>query len=235
MPAAASVLAVCAHPDDESFGLGAVLAGFVERGTPVSLLCFTRGEASTLGAAAPGAGGDALDERRRVELAKAAAELGIGRVVLLDHPDRSLTGQPLDRLADEVAAAADEVAADLLVVFDDGGITGHPDHCRATAAALTGAPELPVLAWAVPQRVADTLNTELGTTFVGRPPEEVDLVLVVDRARQCRAIAWHASQCADNPVLERRLGLQGDTETLRWLRPPRQASRMNIRWTSSSG
>jgi LmbE family N-acetylglucosaminyl deacetylase len=234
LPAAASVLAVCAHPDDESFGLGAVLAGFVERGTPVSLLCFTRGEASTLGAAAPDGGG-ALDERRPVELAKAAAELGIARVVLLDHPDGSLTGEPLDRLAAEVAATADEVDADLLVVFDEGGITGHPDHCRATAAALAGAPGRPVLAWAVPQRVADTLNAELGTTFVGRPPEEVDLVLVVDRARQCRAIAWHASQCGDNPVLERRLGLQGDTETLRWLRRADQASRMNIRWTSSSG
>jgi len=215
LPAATSVLAVCAHPDDESFGLGAVLSGFVERGTRVSLLCFTRGEASTLGV-----DGTALDERRHVELTRAAAELGIGRVSLLDHPDGSLTGQPLDRLAGEVAAAADEVAADLLVVFDADGVTGHPDHRRATEAALAGAPALPVLAWAVPHRVAAALNAEFGTTFVGRPAEEVDLVLVVDRARQCRAIAWHASQCDDNPVLERRLGLLGDTEALRWLRRP---------------
>jgi LmbE family N-acetylglucosaminyl deacetylase len=41
-------LAVIAHPDDESFGLGAVLAAF-GAGTQVRVLCFTRGEASTLG------------------------------------------------------------------------------------------------------------------------------------------------------------------------------------------
>jgi len=38
-----SVLAVVAHPDDESFGLGAVLASFAETGARVSVLCFTRG------------------------------------------------------------------------------------------------------------------------------------------------------------------------------------------------
>ena len=43
-----SVLAVVAHPDDESFGLGAVLAGFVDAGAAVAVLCFTHGESSTL-------------------------------------------------------------------------------------------------------------------------------------------------------------------------------------------
>lgn len=40
-------LAVVAHPDDESFGLGAVLGYLVHNGAEVSVLCFTRGEAST--------------------------------------------------------------------------------------------------------------------------------------------------------------------------------------------
>jgi 2-polyprenyl-3-methyl-5-hydroxy-6-metoxy-1,4-benzoquinol methylase len=40
----------------------------------------------------------------------------------------------------------------------------------------------------------------------------------VDRARQCRAIACHQSQCDDNPVLDQRLTLLGDAESLRWLR-----------------
>jgi len=42
-------LAVIAHPDDESFGLGAVLAALSGAGAQVRVLCFTRGEASTLG------------------------------------------------------------------------------------------------------------------------------------------------------------------------------------------
>jgi len=50
LPVIESVLAVCAHPDDESFALGAVLSAFAERGARTSVLCLTHGEASTLGA-----------------------------------------------------------------------------------------------------------------------------------------------------------------------------------------
>jgi LmbE family N-acetylglucosaminyl deacetylase len=49
LPAVASVLAVWAHPDDESFGLGAVLSGVADCGVRTSVLCLTHGEASTLG------------------------------------------------------------------------------------------------------------------------------------------------------------------------------------------
>ena len=45
------LLHVHAHPDDESFGLGAVIDGFIQAGAEVEVLCFTQGEASTLGAA----------------------------------------------------------------------------------------------------------------------------------------------------------------------------------------
>ena len=40
------VLAVVAHPDDESFALGALLDRFVTAGAEVSVLCLTHGEAS---------------------------------------------------------------------------------------------------------------------------------------------------------------------------------------------
>lgn len=213
LPPAVSVLAVCAHPDDESFGLGALLDRFSSNGTNVAVLCFTRGEASTL------RGGDAgLAEQRRLELTDAASELGVARVELLDHPDGSLSSEPLGQLAREVADLAQQVRADLLLVFDEGGITGHPDHCRATAAALAGRPDLPALAWTLPREVADELNARFGTCFVGRRAEEIDLVLAVDRARQRRAIACHASQSRDNPVLVHRLSLLGDAEAVRWLR-----------------
>lgn len=215
LPPARSVLAVCAHPDDESFGLGAVLDHFATSGADVSVLSLTRGEASTLGASE-----GALGELRRAELDHAAAELGVGRVRVLDHPDGGLASESLDELAAEVAGLADEVGAELLVVFDDGGVTGHPDHRRATEAALAGTQGIPVLAWVVPRGVADALNAEFGASFVGRSEGEIDLVVPVDRARQRRAIARHASQSSDNPVLRRRLELLGDAESLRWLRRP---------------
>ena len=49
LPRPGSALAVYAHPDDDTFGLGAVLGALVDAGTAVGGLCFTRGEASTLG------------------------------------------------------------------------------------------------------------------------------------------------------------------------------------------
>ncbi len=55
------VLVVVAHPDDESFGLGAVLSSFVDAGADVSVLCFTQGEASTL----HGVEGDLADRPTR--------------------------------------------------------------------------------------------------------------------------------------------------------------------------
>ncbi len=49
LPGETSVLAVCAHPDDESFGLGATLAAFAAAGSSTAVLCFTHGEMSSLG------------------------------------------------------------------------------------------------------------------------------------------------------------------------------------------
>jgi LmbE family N-acetylglucosaminyl deacetylase len=105
-------------------------------------------------------------------------------------------------------------------VFDHGGITGHPDHQAATDAALAAAATLDrtVLAWALPRAIADALNHELGTTFVGRDPGAVDFVLDVDRRAQLEAIGCHACQAIDNPVVRRRLALQQDHEWLRVLR-----------------
>ena len=110
--------------------------------------------------------------------------------------------------------------ADLLLVFDEGGITGHPDHTAATKAALVAASKTgrPVLAWALDMCVADSLNSAFGTTtFIGRPASAIDLHLEVDRGKQMRAISCHKSQSFDNPVLRHRLAQQGSTEVLRWL------------------
>ncbi len=221
LPKAVSVLAVCAHPDDESFGLGAVLAAFTDAGSSTSVLCFTHGEATTLGVKTT-----ELGQIRSTELADAAAELGVHHVELFDYPDGALSDQPLVELAKRVCQVADRVRSDLLLVFDEGGITGHLDHGRATEAALTFARDarLPVLAWAVPELVAATLNEELRTTFVGRSSESLDFEVRVDRESQHKAIDRHASQATDNPVLWRRLELQGDLEAFRWLLAPSERS-----------
>src|SRR5674476_931315 len=94
LPVWTSVLAVVAHPDDESFGLGALLDAFARSGAGVEVLCLTHGEASTL----HGAPGD-LASLRGTELAAAAEVLGVTRAMLKDHPDGNLRDLPAGMLA----------------------------------------------------------------------------------------------------------------------------------------
>ncbi len=171
-----SVLAVCAHPDDESFGLGAVLSTVAGLGIETRALCFTRGEASTLGAS-----DTELTVVRATELTAAAAVLGVRSLHLLSYPDGALSAVTLEALSSEVQASAAVDPIDCLLTFDEGGITGHPDHQRATEAALAAGERLgvPVLAWCLPNSIADALNGEFGTSFIGREPRR-------DRSRDRR-------------------------------------------------
>lgn len=210
-------LAVVAHPDDESFGLGAVLASFVGDGALPSVLCFTHGEASTL----HGVEGD-LREIRAEELAEAARRLGLAGVELLDEADGGLADAEPPRLTEAVLDVARRTGADGLIAFDLTGVTGHPDHIAATEAAVRAGRTagLPVLGWTLPGDVAATLNGEFGAPFAGRPGDQVDLVLRVSRETQLAAVGAHPSQAVPGSVLWRRLELLGDHEFLTWLLPP---------------
>ena len=159
LPAWTSALAVVAHPDDESFALGAVLDALVQSGCHVSVLCLTRGEASTV----HGISGD-LRALRAMELRDAGAALGLSQAELSDHPDGALGDVHRATLVSEVRENALRVGAHGLVVFDPSGVTGHPDHVAASEAALDAAAELglPVLGWTLPRAVTDQLNEEFG-------------------------------------------------------------------------
>lgn len=213
LPGWRRVLAVVAHPDDESFALGALLDRFVTAGAEVSVLCLTHGEASTLGADGPD-----LTAVRRAELRAAASVLGLAGTTLLGHPDGALAAPDLsEALQADVESVVLGLEPDGMVVFDPlDGVTGHPDHAAASLAAMAvaGRRGLPVLAWALPDAVAARLNDEYGAGFAGYPPERLTAV-PVDRRRQREAVAQHASQAVPGSVLWRRLELLGDVEYVR--------------------
>lgn len=220
LPDWGSVLAVVAHPDDETFGLGAIVAQLTASGSAVHVLCYTRGEASTLNEH-----GVDLRQARAAELRQASGELGVASVTLLDYPDGRLGSVAPAELAGHAAGLAARCHAEGLLVFDDTGITGHPDHQAATrgALAMARAGGLPVLAWALPEAIASQLRAETGQPFAGQPPARIDLCVRVDRVRQRRAALMHATQVSPSAVLWRRLQLQADCEHLRWLSRPGQA------------
>ncbi len=214
LPRWRSVLVVVAHPDDETFGLGAVISHLIERGTTVHVLCFTHGESSTLGNTSD------LYALRDAELREASARLGVRSVTLLTYPDGRLTDAPTGELSRQVALQVARVHPDAVLVFDDTGVTAHHDHQAATRAAVLAHTSLPILAWALPVVIADRLRQETGQPFVGQPPEELDLCVRVARVSQRRAAFAHASQLSPTAVFWRRIQLQGECEHLRWLRRP---------------
>ena len=211
------LLVVVAHPDDESFGLGAVLSTFIASGTDVSILCFTHGEASTLHEI----DGD-LSTIRAKELEAAALELGIFDVHLRDFPDGGLQSIAVPTLLAEAARLAQLKRPDGILAFDTSGVTGHPDHIQATGAATRLAKELGVglLGWTLPNTIANTLNHEFDSLMVGHEQDEINFEISVNREKQRRAVKCHPSQLVPGGILWRRLELQSDKEYLRWLYHP---------------
>jgi LmbE family N-acetylglucosaminyl deacetylase len=146
-------MAVLAHPDDESLGVGGTLAKYASEGVDVFLLTATRGQSGRYRGHPPGddrhPGPDALGTIRERELRSAAAVLGVRDVSVLDYHD-----QQLDR-ADPRAAIADIVGhlrrmrPDVVLTFGPEGAYGHPDHIAisqfTTAAVVAAAdPAFPV-------------------------------------------------------------------------------------------
>lgn len=211
LPGWGTVLAVVAHPDDESFGLGGAISAFSEAGAEVGVLCLTSGEASTLGTGE-------LTEIRPREAEAAAKVLGVRWITVLDLPDGDLATIDPEPIETAIRTAISRFSPDGLLVFGPGGITGHPDHVAATEAAVGIADRLgiPVLGWVIPFHRIDELIHRTGVTFVGSP--EADLRIEVDRRRQAEASRRHASQLA--PMVFDRLSVLGAEEWLVWMKPP---------------
>lgn len=118
-----SLLVILAHPDDESFPMGGVLAKYAAEGVRVVLICATRGEAGI-----PGLPPEATGRLRERELREAAATLGLTEVRFLGYQDGQLALVDPERVVNRLVDIMSEVRPQVVITFGPEGVSGHPDH-----------------------------------------------------------------------------------------------------------
>jgi LmbE family N-acetylglucosaminyl deacetylase len=134
-----TLLAVFAHPDDESFGIGGTLARYAAEGVRVVLACATMGEAGKVHD--PGLGTrEQLAEIRERELRCACDVLGISELHLLGYRDSGMAGSPDNddprslvqadpaEVVGKIVRVMRQVRPQVVVTFEESGGYGHPDH-----------------------------------------------------------------------------------------------------------
>lgn len=138
-------MAVLAHPDDESLGVGGTLAKYASEGVETYLLTATRGESGRYrGHRADGhhPGPEALGRIRESELRAASAVLGVRELSLLDYRDQELDkADPREAVA-RIVSHVRRIRPDVVMTFGPDGAYGHPDHIaisQFTTAALVAA------------------------------------------------------------------------------------------------
>jgi LmbE family N-acetylglucosaminyl deacetylase len=144
-----------AHPDDEAIFTGITMRRLADLGARVVLVTATSGEEGT--ARCSLTVGEPLAARRTAELERAAAVLGVSRLVLLGYRDSGMAGDSANghrdafaradpgRVARRLVGLLEQEQASVLVHYDSDGIYRHPDHLAvhcagARAAALSQVP-----------------------------------------------------------------------------------------------
>lgn len=198
------MLAVFAHPDDETFRPGGTLALLARQGVRVQVLTATRGEAGSCGDPSL-CTTEELPARRERELSCACTALGLEPPRLLDFPDGHLAEAETEEVIVQILAAIRETGAHVLLSFGPDGLSGHADHVtigRCAAEAFRRAEILAALyTVAVPANVAGTL----GMRQVRAVPD-ADIALAVDVSAvweaKLAAIRCHATQLSASPLLQ---------------------------------
>ena len=148
-----TLLAVFAHPDDESFGPGGTLARYAAEGVDVWLVCGTDGDAGTVDAEML-ANVASTAQLRAAELCCAAQTLGLKGVDWLGYRDSGMAGSPdnqnpnslyqapMEEVVGHIVASIRRHRPQVVICDNPFGGYGHPDHIKlnnATVAAFQAA------------------------------------------------------------------------------------------------
>ena len=142
---------IFAHPDDETFCVGGIVAKYAAAGAEIDLYCATHGDAGK-SASVPVSSRDELAAIRRQELDAAAGILGIRSVEVGPYRDGELSRADASQLVGDVVSFIRRTRPHVVLGFGpEGAPTGHRDH-RALSHATTAAFFLSQLATAYPDQ-----------------------------------------------------------------------------------
>lgn len=128
------VLAVFAHPDDESLACGGTLATLAAAGAHVVVMCASHGErGSDIGPVR----NDALGLERAVEMREAVAALGIAELRLLSHPDGDLRWASVTDFNADILLFLRRHPHASVITFGEDGLYWHADHIGVYERVLT--------------------------------------------------------------------------------------------------
>jgi LmbE family N-acetylglucosaminyl deacetylase len=121
------LLAVLAHPDDESLGVGGTLARYAAEGVQTFVVTATRGEGGRNGERRDHSPGE-LGALREAELRSACRVLGVSGVHLLNYPDGRLDQVDPHAATAAIAGLISSIRPHVVLTFGPDGAYGHPDH-----------------------------------------------------------------------------------------------------------
>ena len=136
------LLAVFAHPDDESMGMGGTLAKYAAEGVETHLVCASRGEVGWFGPEEQNPGPERLGQLRTEELQNAINALGMTSLSFLNYIDGQVDqATPAEAIA-KIVTHIRRIQPQVVVTFPHDGNYGHPDHiaiCQFSTAAVMAA------------------------------------------------------------------------------------------------
>ena len=121
------ILAVFAHPDDETFLAGGTLAKYAAEGYEVFLVCATYGESGRRGEY-EGLTAEGFARLRRSEMEAACRALGVNPPIFLGCADRQLARDCWNFATHEILRHIRTLKPDVVITFGPDGVSGHPDH-----------------------------------------------------------------------------------------------------------
>jgi LmbE family N-acetylglucosaminyl deacetylase len=136
------LMAVLAHPDDESMALGGTLAKYAAEGVETSVLCATRGSAGRYGSERGTVSPEVLGRIRSQELRAATRVLGVRDLRFLGYRDGELAAVDSAIAVRRIVAYIRRARPEVVVTFGPDGLYGHPDHVaisQLTTAAVAAA------------------------------------------------------------------------------------------------